>query len=137
MDIVGRVTFHPDAADDLRKLAQTDRRAAARIVAFFQQAKADPRIIDSLLVHDFGTAYSGSPYHIGKWNNFWRVGSDIWILKFWKAPGSQYRVIYGYVPQTQQFHVLAVAHRNFDYRPGHPVTARVKRAYEELRGKRY
>jgi hypothetical protein len=133
LGIVPTLTIHPDAANDLRQLMVKDRFAAGKVTALLQQAKQDPKIIDSLLDHDFGADYSAT-YHVSKWYEFWNVGFNIWRLKIWTEPkGSlRYRIVYAYEPKSLQYYVLAVVHRDFDYKPDHAITNRIIKAYKDL-----
>lgn len=133
MGIVPSLTVHTDAADDLRQLMAQDRFAGGKVLALLQQAKCDPSIIDSLLDHDFGAEHT-APYHVSKWQEFWRVGYDLWRLKIWTEPkGSlRYRIVYAYEPRTLQYHVLAIVHRNFNYERDHEITQRILKAYKDL-----
>lgn len=133
MGIVPTLTIHPDAADDLKKLMLSDQFAAGKVLALLQQAKHDPKIIDSLLDHDFGAEHSAA-YHVSKWYEFWNVGLNIWRLKIWIEPkGSlRYRIVYAYEPKSLQYYVLAVVHRDFDYNTNHEITSRILKAYKDL-----
>lgn len=133
MGIVPTLTIHPDAANDLRQLMLSDRFAAGKLAALLQQAKHDPKIIDSLLDHDFGADHTAS-YHVSKWYEFWNVGFNIWRLKVWIEPkGSlRYRIVYAYEPKSLQYYVLAVVHRDFDYKRDHEITSRILKAYKDL-----
>lgn len=127
------LSIHPDAADDIRQLMATDRFAAGKVAALLQQAKADPAIIASLLDHGFGADHTAA-YHVSKWFEFWNAGYNLWRLKIWTEPkGSlRYRIVYAYEPQSLQYHVLAVVHRDFDYQTDHEITRRILKAYEAL-----
>jgi len=133
LGIISRLSLHPDAADDLRGLMASDPNAAGKIAAFLQQAKHDPKILESLLDHGFGADRSAS-YDVSKWFEYWNVGYNLWRLKFWTFPkGSlKYRVVYAYQPGTQQYHVLAIVHRDFDYQKDHESTKRLLAAYRSL-----
>ena len=133
MGIVPTLTIHPDAADDLRQLMVKDRFAAGKVAALLQQAKHDPKIIDSLLDHDFGAGHSAA-YHVSKWYEFWNIGFNIWRLKIWTEPtGSlRYRIVYAYAPKSLQYYVLAVVHRDFEYKTDHEITKRILKAYRDL-----
>lgn len=133
MGIVPTLTIHPDAADDLRQLMVNDRFAAGKVAALLQQAKCDPKIIDSLLDHDFGAGHSAT-YHVSKWFEFWNIGFNIWRLKIWTEPkGSlHYRIVYAYDPRSLQYYVLAIVHRDFDYKPDHEITKRIIKSYNDL-----
>jgi len=133
LGIVSHLSLHPDAANDLRGLMVSDPVAAGRMAAFLQQAKHDPKIIDSLLDHEFGKDRK-EPYHVSKWLEFWNTGFNLWRVKFWTFPkGSlKYRVVYAYQPSTQHFHVLAIVHRDFDYDKNHDITQRILAAYHSI-----
>lgn len=131
--IIAPLSLHPDAADDLRKLMISDSASGGKIAAFLQQAKNDPKIIATLLDHDFGDNRR-NPYHVSKWLEFWNTGYNLWRVKLWVFPkGSlSYRIVYAYQPSTQHYHVLAIVHRDFDYQTDHAVTQRILTAYIAL-----
>lgn len=133
MGIVPSLSIHPDAAADLRRLMESDKFAAGKVLALLEQAKRDPKIIDSLLDHNFGGDHTAA-YHVSKWHEFWNVGYNIWRLKIWMEPqGSlRYRIVYAYEPKSLQYNVLAVVHRNFDYKRDHEITERIIKAYRVL-----
>lgn len=110
-----------------------DRFAAGKVVALLQQAKHDPKIIASLLDHDFGADHS-TAYHVSKWYEFWNAGLNIWRLKIWLEPkGSlRYRIVYAYEPKSLQYYVLAIVHRDFNYKSDHEITSRILKAYKDL-----
>ena len=110
-----------------------DRFAAGKVTALLQQAKRDPKIIDSLLDHDFGADHSAT-YHVSKCFKFLDVGFNIWRLKIWTAPKGSlvYRIVYAYEPKSLQYYVLAVVHRDFDYKRDHEITNRILKAYKDL-----
>lgn len=133
MGIVPTLTIHPDAANDLRQLMLSDQFAAGKVVALLQQVKYDQKIIDSLLDHNFGADHTGA-YHVSKWHELWKVGFNLWRLKIWVEPkGSlRYRIVYAYEPKSLQYYVLAVVHRDFDYKRDHEITSRILKAYKDL-----
>lgn len=111
----------------------SDRFAAGKVAALLQQAKHDPKIIDSFLDHDFGADHTAA-YHVSKWYEFWNIGFNIWRLKVWIEPrGSlRYRIVYAYEPKSLQYYVLAIVHRDFDYKSDHEITNRIRKAYKDL-----
>lgn len=131
--IITPLSLHADAANDLRALMVSDPDAAGKILAFLEQAKRDPKIIASLLDHDFGDTRR-ELYHVSKWLEYWNTGFNLWRVKLWTFPkGSlRYRVVYAYQPSTQHYHVLAIVHRDFDYDPSHAVTQRILVAYQSI-----
>ncbi len=111
----------------------TNKGAAGKIAALLQQAKHDPKVIASLLDHGFGADHSAA-YHVSKWVEFWKVGYNIWRLKVWEVPHGSlpYRIVYAYEPRSLRYHVLAVVHRNFNYKSDHEITKRILKAYADL-----
>lgn len=103
------------------------------MLALLQQAKHDPRIIGSLLNHNFGAEHTAE-YHVSKWFELWKGGYNIWRLKIWIKPNGslRYRIVYAYEPKTLRHHVLAIVHRDFNYERNHEITNRILKAYQEL-----
>lgn len=133
MGIIPSLSIHSDAADDLRQLMVADKFAAGKVAALLQQARSDPKIIATLLDHNFGDDHSAA-YHVSKWIALWNEGYNLWRLKIWTEPkGSlHYRIVYAYEPSTLLYHVLAIVHRDFDYQKDHAITRRIRRAYSDL-----
>lgn len=44
----------------------------------------------------------------------------------------RYRIVYAYEPKSLQYHVLAIVHRDFDYKTDHEITKRILKAYNDL-----
>lgn len=124
---------HDDAKDDLLALRKKDPWAAGRIVALLEQLAADPDLLDRLTQHDYG-AGGRTDIHVSRWESQWRQGRNLWRFKAWDLEkiGLRYRVIYAFEPKNNHYHVLAIAPREFDYDPNHPISQRILRAYEEL-----
>ncbi len=136
--MIPSLLIHPDAAQDLRALMVSDRAAAGMVLALLEQAKHDSTVLDSLLDHDFGAGRT-EDYHVSKWWELWKSGYNIWRLKVWTVPkGSlKQRIVYAYDPTQLEYHVLAVVHRDFDYKRNHAVTNRILQAYRDLGIARY
>lgn len=136
--MIPSLLIHHDAAQDLRELMVSDREAAGMVLALLEQAKHDSTVLDSLLDHDFGAGRT-EDYHVSKWWEWWNKGYNIWRLKIWTVPkGSlKQRIVYAYDPTQLQYHVLAVVHRDFDYKRDHAVTHRILQAYRDLGIARY
>lgn len=136
--MIPSLLIHPDAAQDLRALMVSDHAAAGMVLALLEQAKHDSTVLDSLLDHDFGAGRT-EDYHVSKWWEWWNKGYNIWRLKIWTVPkGSlKQRIVYAYDPTQLQYHVLAVVHRDFDYKRDHAVTNRILQAYRDLGIARY
>lgn len=125
--------IHDDASQDLRELRSTEPQAAGRILALLEQISGDQDLLDRLTDHDFG-ARSSQNFHVSKWQGQWLQGRDLWRLKVWdlEETGLRYRIVYAYLPRKRQYHVLAIAPREFDYDESHPIGQRILRAYQDL-----
>lgn len=128
---------HDDAQADLEALSVEKPKAAGRIVALLGELDADPDLLDRLTQHDYG-AHRAAAFHVSKWQEHWRKGRkgrDLWRLKVWDLEEKRlrYRIVYAFIPSKQHYHILAIAPREFDYDPHHPISRRLLRAYEELR----
>ncbi len=137
LGIVSTLLIHPDAQSDLRRLMVSsntdDKSAGATILALLQQAKCDPAILRSLLEHGFGGDRKAR-YEVSKWLRYWNAGYNLWRLKIWTDPRGSlpYRIVYAYQSHATRYYVLAIVHREFDYRSDHEITQRVLKAYGEL-----
>lgn len=125
--------IHQNASQDLLALRQTEPQTAGRILALLEQIEGDQRLLDNLTVHNFG-ASGTEQFHVSRWQEQWRQGRDLWRLKAWnlERQGLRYRIVYAYLPGKQKYFVLAIAPREFDYDPTHPIGRRILRAYQEL-----
>ena len=124
---------HDDATADLEDLGDTEPRAAARIIALLQELQTDEDLLDRLTQHDYG--YSGTAdFRVSKWLAQWNRGKDLWRLKIWdlEDKGLRYRIVYAFLPGKQQYHVLAIVPRDFNYDPNHPLSRRIVLAYDDL-----
>lgn len=128
-----RLLIHTDAEQDLDELAKCQPMLAGRLVALLAEVAADPKLVDMLTVHGFGSN-EREPFDVSKWKAHWKDGKDLWRLKFWELEhqGLPYRVIYALKRGTGDHHVLAIVSRDFDYDPNHPTTRRLLQAYEDL-----
>jgi len=122
------LSFHSDVRADLAAIKAADPDAHARVVALFQQLKADPRITEKLLDHGFG-ANGSEEISVNKWMDRWKKGLDLWRLKSWdmESLGLRYRAIYLYLRGEARFVVMAIVKReDFDYDdPQHPIRKRI------------
>lgn len=125
--------IHDDASADLDALWERQPQAAARIVALLEELEGNHDLLDRLTQHDYG-AYQSADFHVSKWQEQWRKGRDLWRLKVWELEehGLRYRVVYAFMPKKHQYHILAIAPREFDYDANHPIGQRIIRAYQAL-----
>lgn len=125
--------IHDDAAADLELLWEEAPVAAARIAVLLQELEGNQDLLDRLTQHDYGL-HQSADIHISKWFEHWNKGRDIWRTKVWdlEDKGLMYRIIYAFMPSTHEYHVLAIAPRDFNYETDHPITKRILAAYESL-----
>lgn len=128
-----RLLVHPDAQRDLEKLWDEAPVAAARITVLLEELEGNPDLLDRLTQHDFG-AYGSDRFHVSKWFAQWNTGKNLWRLKVWdlEDQGLRYRVVYAFMPRPQDYSVLGIVPREFNYEPSHELTRRILAAYEDL-----
>ncbi len=109
-----------------------DPDAAGAILALLEQLKCDDDLIDRLTQTDYGK-YRDQDFSVGPVWQEQKKGRNIWRLKIWdlEDQGLKYRVIYGYTGRPKKYHVYAVVHRDFDYAEEHPITKRVRDAFDD------
>lgn len=127
-----------DATADLERILRKNRVVALRIIALLEQLSCDQDLLDRLTQDGYG----GSPKHpirgavinIGKWISAQRKGLNLWRMRDFELSrkGHEYRIIYAFNPSKDQYLVLAVVEREFDYDESHPITQRVYAAYNKL-----
>lgn len=126
--------IHPDAEDDLADLWNSDADAAALITVALEEIQGDQRLLDGLTIHGFGADDDEELIEVKKWLAFWNKGRDIWRFKIWDVEqlGTPYRIVYAYEVGERRYTVLGIFHRSFNYDPSHPLSLRVKNAYDNL-----
>ncbi len=129
------VRVHNDATSDLREIRTTDVVAFNRLVAFIQQLKVDPSLIDRLLDHGAGSDRTG-PISVMQWLSVKKVERvPLWRVKSWdlERNGLKYRLIYCYNWPDKSYNIMAVVSRdslNYDD-PQHPIRKRVVQRIRE------
>lgn len=128
-----RLFVHEDAEADLEQLWETEPTAAARITVLIEELEGNPNLLDRLTQHDFG-AYGLEDFHVSKWIEQWRQGKDLWRLKIWDLENKnlRYRVVYAFMSRQQDYCVLGILPRAFNYDSNHDLTRRILAAYKDL-----
>ncbi len=128
-----RLYIHDDAEDDLERLWESEPTAAAQIGVLLEELEGNPDLLDRLTQQDFG-AYELEDFHVSKWQEQQRQGRNLWRLKIWdlEKMGIRYRVVYAFMPRQQDYSVLGIVPRKFDYDASHELTRRIIAAYENL-----
>jgi hypothetical protein len=128
-----RLYIHNDAEDDLERLWESEPTAAAKIGVLLEELEGNPDLLDRLTQQDFG-AYELEDFHVSKWQEQQRQGRNLWRLKIWDLEeiGTRYRVVYAFMPRQQDYSVLGIVPRKFDYDASHELTRRIIAAYENL-----
>lgn len=127
-----------DAATDIEALLDTAPAVALRIVALLEDLADDQDLLDRLSQDGYGGSpkkpIRGAVINIGKWISAQQKGLNLWRMRDFELSkqGHEYRVIYAFNPTKNQYFVLAVVEREFNYDEQHPVTKRVYAAYKAL-----
>lgn len=124
---------HDDAEADLEALFRRSPRVASRILVLLEEVEADQDLLDRLTQQDFGQDRA-TEFQVSRWIRQWNKGKNLWRLKVWdlEDKGIRYRVVYAFVPQRRQYHVLGIVPRSFNYEDDHPLTLRILAAYDAL-----
>ncbi|MBV2234497.1 MAG: hypothetical protein KUL75_03020 [Sterolibacterium sp.] len=128
-----RLFIHNDAEDDLERLWDSEPAAAAQVAVLLEELEGNPDLLDRLTQQDFG-AYGLEDFHVSKWKEQQRKGRNLWRLKIWdlEDKGIRYRIVYAFMPRQQDYSVLGIVPREFDYDASHEITRRIVAAYENL-----
>lgn len=134
-----RLTVHPHAKDDLKRLLQNDVNGVGKLLALLQEIQTSPTLIDLLNVRDctFKVGKNGTANACGFASL--RPRRDLWRLKTWDSDNEliPYRIIYGFFPvqpgrPIPKILILAVVFRDeYDYEHDHAITLRVLRDYDD------
>lgn len=128
------LAIHRDAADDLQTIKANGELADhAAILAFLQQAKADPALLATFAEDWFGEDGSAD-YTVRKVVSMHRRGRKLWRLKILTLKGmaAGYRVLYALGPQSQTIYVLGIPPRDIAYDHNHPRIKRLVALYDSL-----
>jgi len=130
---VYRLFIHQDAEEDLEQIWDSEPDAAARILVMLEECEGNQGLLDRLTQHEFG-ARGVDEFNVSRWQERWHKGDNLWRLKVWDLEDKdlRYRIIYAFIPQSRHYHVLAIAPRDFNYDPSHPLYRRIINTYQEL-----
>lgn len=134
LGIVQRLAIHCDAADDLQSIkARGEHADHGAILAFLQQAKADPALLATLAEDWFGEDGSAD-YTIRKVVSLHQRGKRLWRVKVLTLKGmaAGYRVLYAFDQRQQVFYVLGIPPRKIAYDHTHPRIQRLVAVYDGL-----
>lgn len=129
-----RLAVHRDAADDLQSIkARGESADHDAILAFLQQAKADPALLQSLAEDWFGEDGSAN-YTVQKIVSLHQRGKRLWRVKVLTLKGMAvgYRVLYAFDQTLQVFYVLGIPPREISYDLSHPRIQRLIAVYDSL-----
>lgn len=128
------VAIHRDAVADLQGVKAIGRHADhGAILAFLQQAKADPALLATLAEDWFGEDGSAS-YTVRKVVAFHCKRKRLWRVKVLTLKGmaTGYRVIYTFDSAQHTFYVLGIPSREIAYEENHPRIQRLIAVYDGL-----
>ena len=128
-----RLYIHNDAEEDLERLWASEPDAASRIGVLLEELEGNSKLLDRLTQQDFG-AYGLEDFHVTKWQEQQRKGRNLWRVKIWdlEKMGIRYRIVYAFIARQQDYSVLGIVPREFNYDASHELTRRIIAAYENL-----
>jgi hypothetical protein len=128
------LAIHRDAAIDLQGIKASGRDADHGVIlAFLQQAKVDPALLETLAEDWFGEDGSAN-YTIRKVIAFHQLRKRLWRVKVLTVKGiaAGYRVIYTFDAARHTFYVLGIPPREIAYDETHPRIKQILAAYDRL-----
>jgi hypothetical protein len=128
------LAIHRDAADDLQRIKADGALADHGVIlAFLQQAKADPAVLETLSENWFGEDGFAN-YTVQKVVSFHQQGRRLWRVKVLSLKGlaAGYRVLYVFDPRVQTYYVLAIPSRDIAYDENHERIRRLIDVYDRL-----
>ncbi len=128
------LAIHRDAANDLQSiLACGDCADHGAILAFLQQAKVDPALLETMAEDWFGEDGSAD-YTVRKVVSMHQRGRRLWRVKVLTLKGmsARYRVLYAFDRRQQMFYILGIPPRDIAYDQTHPRIQRLIALYDSL-----
>ncbi|MEV1967024.1 hypothetical protein ABZR56_11200 [Pseudomonas aeruginosa] len=127
--------MHPDAEQDLLRIKRLDQWASARIYALLEQLDSDEDLLDRLSQHGFEKD-KPHQFNVSRWEEACRNGRYLYRIKVWDPNDHvlPYRIVYAriLVEDSEEFHILAIAAREWDYDVESILSKRIFRAYEDI-----
>jgi mRNA-degrading endonuclease RelE of RelBE toxin-antitoxin system len=134
LGIVPKLAIHLDAANDLQSIkARGEAADHGAILAFLQQAKSDPALLETLAENWFGEDGTAD-YSVQKIVSMHQRGRRVWRVKVLTLKGlaTGYRVLYAFDRNAQMFYVLGIPPREIAYDASHPRIQRLLAVYDSL-----
>ncbi len=104
----------PGAEEDISHLKRTDPRALAVVLAFLEEAEADPALIDKFASRDEANL-GKSRVSVKPWASA-RQKANLFRIRILDTPATRYRVVYGFDWHQRRIGILAILHKDvFDY----------------------
>lgn len=128
------LAVHRDAADDLQTIKARGEHADHDVLlAFLQQAKTDPALLESMAEDWFGEDGSAS-YSIRKVVSMHERGRELWRVKVLTLKGlaTRYRILYAFDRRWEVFYILGIPPRDIAYDANHPRIQRLFDLYDSL-----
>lgn len=129
-----RFAIHRDAVNDLQSIKAAGHVADHGVIlAFLQQAKVDPSLLESLSEDWFGED-GCQPYSVRKVVSLHQQGRRIWRVKVLTLKGlsTEFRILYTFDARAQVFFVLGIPHRDIVYDQTHHRIRRLIDVYDGL-----
>jgi hypothetical protein len=136
---VGTLRIHSSAKDDFQRLYDSDPLAARAVATFFREANANPDLLDTFTIHNYGKN-GVAEYDVSIWVTQQKKGRNLWRVDIYEVDrltGEPYRFVYGFFPPSDHI-ILGIG--KHDGKPtdfyddeGHPFTSRVIKVYDSIR----
>ena len=114
----------PGAEEDMDRLAEADPAALAVVLAFLEEAEADPKL-ETILTTTGDVDFGNFQLSIKRWASAQSAG-NLLRIRILDTPATVYRVIYGYDWGKRRIGILAIVHKDdLDYEIDSKLSRRI------------
>jgi len=135
LGIMFNIIISENAYSDLKDIAAENPDKAAKIAALIHTINSDQDLL-SRLTNDNFENYDEPQFNVDTWVSAQRErGISLWRLKFLEQFDiAAYRIIYTYdgTKNNENYYILAVVHREFNYETRSDLAIRIFNDYRDL-----
>jgi mRNA-degrading endonuclease RelE of RelBE toxin-antitoxin system len=128
------IDYLEGAEQDIQALEDTDPEALAIVLAFLEEADADPKLIEKFTSRG-NVDFQSHKVNVKIWRTARRANANLFRIRVLDTPATSYRIIYGYNWRTRQIGILAIVHKeSFDYGLSSEIGDRIQRDWSIATG---
>jgi mRNA-degrading endonuclease RelE of RelBE toxin-antitoxin system len=125
------------AEADLEALQESGPDALAAVVAFLEEADADPDLINKCTTKG-NVQFGATQVNVKPWAAARRTDNNLFRIRVLDTPATVYRIVYGFDWHSRRVCVLAVVHKDdFDYELCNELAVRIQDDWHTATDGRY